>query len=194
MTTDSPRPVATILYEDQRGPTKGFGLHELLLSCIHDQLGGERHDFRRRVEGIPKKGNGSLLRCCEKDAARIAADGRQLIAVFDNDKVRRLLNLAQAVSEDEVLQSIRARVRFEERFTPVLLHENLESVLEALGACDEAIDKGQLDAATREKSLLDRDLLLQRAAFSSHQDVRDCVLARIPALKAIRDIVLGLLR
>jgi hypothetical protein len=58
----------TILYEDQRGDTRGFGLHTLVKACVFDAIDGDRH----RVEGTlrdarPLKGVQKVLRACRDD-------------------------------------------------------------------------------------------------------------------------------
>ena len=50
---------AVILYEDQRGPQKQFGLHDLVLACVADELGcdvfGISRDSIKSHEAFKKK-------------------------------------------------------------------------------------------------------------------------------------------
>jgi hypothetical protein len=70
-----------VLYEDQRGPTRGFGLHELVKACVRDSL---KDSPRREVDGAlddcrPMKGMPKLLNACRQDIDLIAGDGRSVI-------------------------------------------------------------------------------------------------------------------
>jgi hypothetical protein len=84
--------VVTVLYEDKRGVSQGFGLHTLVKACVFDAINGDRVWIERDAlkDCRPYNGDGNLLRGCREDADLIAADGRTIVAVFDDDGVRRL--------------------------------------------------------------------------------------------------------
>lgn len=75
----------TILYEDRRGPARGFGLHELVLSAVHDVLvergtAIERHVLNRRIIAIPKKSDPKVLAAIRDDGERLHAGHSALVA------------------------------------------------------------------------------------------------------------------
>ena len=59
----------TVLYEDQRGETRDFALHRLVMACVYDRTGGERHHVEALVEARPQKGDAKLRQACREDAA-----------------------------------------------------------------------------------------------------------------------------
>lgn len=145
----------TFLYEDQRGPRQGFGLHALVKACVFDAFNGERH----RVEAMlgdhrPLKGVQNLLKACREEIGLIAADGRSVIAVFDNDQIRRQLKLPRAAGDDHVEREIRKGCQTPGLLVVVLLKENMETVLEAAAACDATLDAKRIERAVRHKDLL----------------------------------------
>jgi len=151
----------TILYEDQRGPRQGFGLHALVKACVFDAINGERH----RVEGSlgdhrPLKGVENVLKACRDEFELIAADGRTVIAVIDNDQIRRHLKLPRTAADDLVEREIRRGCKAPDRLAIVLLKQNMESVLDAAAACDPGLDSGRIERAIRHKDMLERDAIL----------------------------------
>ena len=85
----------TILYEDCRGPARGFGLHELVLSAVHDifvERGTaiERHVLNRRIIAIPKKSDTKVLAAIKEDAERIHGGRSAIVAWLDDDQIHRL--------------------------------------------------------------------------------------------------------
>lgn len=185
----------TILYEDARGQTKGFGLHVLVKACVYDAIDGDRH----RVEGMlndarPLKGVQNVLRACREDIDLIAADGRSVIAVIDNDAIRHHLKLPRTASPAQVEQAIKKGSRAPDRLHVILIEQNTESVLEAAAACDPSIDAGRIERAVGHKDLLERDAILTELSRERARPARDCVLEKMPSLRALIDLLGGLLR
>jgi hypothetical protein len=176
-----------ILYEDQRGPTKDFGLHKLVEACVFDVIHGERHLLGRALEGRPMKGDSQLLKSCREDVADISPGGHPVFAVFDNDKVRRLLKLPREADEETVVQAIKKGATAPDQLAIVLIEKNMESVVEAAGACDPSLGAGILDDALRKKNLAARDIVLKEPAKGGKRSVRDCILDKVPSLKRLID-------
>ncbi|MET0406097.1 MAG: hypothetical protein ABW123_27010 [Cystobacter sp.] len=174
-----------VLYEDQRGPTRGFGLHELVKACVRDVL---EEDSRSEVDEAlkdcrPLKGTPKLLKACREDIDLIANDGRSVIAVFDNDRIRGDLKLPRTAPDERVIQSIRGE-RGDKRLHVVLLKQNMESVIKAVRRCDVSLAPARLDAALG-KDLLERDALLMTLAADLKRPIRDCVLGEMPSLREL---------
>jgi hypothetical protein len=144
----------------------------------------------------PLKGVQNLLRACREDIDLIAADGRTVVAVVDNDEIRRQLKLPHAATDEHVEREIRKGCRAPERLLVVLLKENMESVLKAAAACDPGLDVKRMERAVRHKDLLERDAILMELARERARPLRDCVLRKVPSLQALVDLIgqtLGLL-
>lgn len=176
---------ATLLYEDQLGPTRRYGLHLFVMACVFDIVNGLRHRVEKCVESRPLKGNGNLLRSTRQDVGKIAADGRKVLSVFDNDRVRALLKLPADASDQVVELQIRSGYTGGEGSLDIfLLKENTESVLKAAATCTE-IDHELLASAVEHKNLLARDILFKRLATETHREARDCVLLSVPSIAAL---------
>ncbi len=186
----------TILYEDQRGPRQGFGLHALVKACVFDAINGDRRwlDGEALKDTRPLKGAGNVLRTCREDIDLIAADGRAVVAVFDDDKIRELLALPPKATDARVEQEIRKGCRAPDRLRVALLKRNTESVLSAAGECDPSIDPARLARAVKHKDLLERDALFQDLSRERARAARDCILKKVPSLKRLVDLLCHELR
>ena len=185
----------TILYEDQRGQRQGFGLHTLVKACVFDAINGERH----RVEGAlsdyrPLKGVDNVLKACRQDFDLIAADGRSVVAVLDNDAIRHKLKLPPSASVARVEQAIRSGCQAPERLLIVLIEENMESVLAAAATCDSELDPKRIERAIKRKDLLERDAIFTDFSRERARSLRDCVLGKVPSLQSLVDLLLRMLR
>ena len=82
--------IVTLLWEDERGGVaKGFGPHELLLSCIADDLGLPRELLLPCVNSVPKKGRDKLRTALQHEFLKLARFG-PVLAVIDKDRARDL--------------------------------------------------------------------------------------------------------
>lgn len=176
----------TVLYEDQRGPRQGFGLHALVKACVFDAVNGERH----RVEGMlsdhrPLKGVQALLKACREDIDLIAADGRSVVAVFDDDAIREQLKLPHTATDAQVEREILKGCRAPAQLLVVLLKRNMESVIVAAAACDPGLDAKRIDRAVKHKELLERDAILIELSRERARPVRDCMLGKMHSLQAL---------
>jgi len=179
-------PAVTILYEDQRGHQRQFGLHELVKACVFDAVNGDR----RRVEGMladarPLKGVQNVLRACREDIDLIAADGRSVVAVVDDDVIRKHLGLPGDAADAAVEQAIKKGSRAPERLFVALIKQNTESVLAAAAACDPSLDAKRVERAVRHKDLLVRDAILVDLSRERARPLRECVLGRMPSLRGL---------
>lgn len=122
--------IVTILWEDQRGPTRGFGPHELLVQCLVDRLARKRSEIERCINGVPKKGVSNVLRAMRQDLRNLANDG-PVFAVIDRDKIHRALD-AQPMNcmtgmRDYILENAQGKLYVD----VVFLVDNIESLIDA---------------------------------------------------------------
>ncbi len=189
------RALVTLLYEDQRGDTQGFGLHALVKACVFDAMNGERHSIEGALkDGRPLKGAGNLLRACREDIDLIAPDGRRVVAVFDDDKIRGQLKLPRSATAERVHKEIRKGCKAPEQLDVILLKDNMESVIDAAGLCAPAIDKKRIERASKDKDLLERDAILIELSRERERPARACILEKMPSLAALIDLLCGTLR
>ncbi len=179
--------LVTILYEDQRGPRQGFGLHSFVKACVFDAVNGERHRVEGMLDGRPLKGVQAVIKACREDIDLIAADGRAVVAVLDDDAIREQLKLRHPASDAEVDLEIRKGCRAPDRLTIVLLKRNMESVILAAAACDPGLDAKRIDRAVKHKELLERDAILTEFSRERARPLRDCVLGKVPSLQLLID-------
>jgi hypothetical protein len=177
--------VVTVLYEDQRGPRQGFGLHSFVKACVFDVINGERHRVEGMLDGRPLKGVQAVIKACREDIDLIAADGRCVVALLDDDAIREQLKLRRTASDAEVDLEIRKGCRAPDRLTVVLLKRNMESVILAAAACDPGLDAKRIDRAVKYKELLERDAILIEVSRERARPLRDCMLGRVPSLQML---------
>lgn len=80
----------TVLWEDRRGAaSKGFGPHELLLTCVADDLGIAREALKERILSHPRKGNTNVRKALRNELPRYTNHG-PVIAVVDSDQLHDL--------------------------------------------------------------------------------------------------------
>ncbi|WP_437549637.1 hypothetical protein WME97_04010 [Sorangium sp. So ce367] len=181
----------TILYEDQRAHGNSFGLHTLVKACVHDALSGDRYRIEKMLaDARPLKGVQNVLRACREELDLIAIDGRDVIAVIDNDAIRHHLKLPRMASHANVEQEIRKGCRAPDRLFIVLLVQNTESVLTAAAECDASLDPRRIERAVEHKDMLERDAIF----FERARMRRDCVLDKMPSLRTLIDLLVSKLR
>lgn len=185
----SGRILVTILYEDSRVGSRGFGLHSLVLGCVADALSKDPFALGRVIKGIPKGGDAQLLRACRADTPHM--HGLTVIAVFDEDGIRRLLRLPTTAAAAEVRGAIQQGCSDPARLSIVLLQPNLEAVLRAAAECDPSLEGPRLQKALA-KDRLERDALLEKIAFDrSRRPTRACILEKVPSLSELVQLVCG---
>jgi hypothetical protein len=104
-------PRVVILWEDQLAvASKTFGPHQLALACLADEFGEpSRWALRDALISIPCKGDGNLVKRLEREGSLLTRSGEHLVAVLDDDAVRRLYGLAPDSCKSVVLSAIRSR-------------------------------------------------------------------------------------
>ena len=185
--------LATVLYEDQRAPQgKRFGPHALVVACVADETGDDRWTLDRRIEGIPKKGDSKLLQAAREDAADLTHDGRVLVAIFDDDRVRELLRLDRQACRTLVKDTIATGCTARSLLEVVLLERNIEDVVAAAArALGRPADDPQVARALGKRAGHPeaRDSILHAAA-SADMAVRRAILAAVPSFaRVVRGLV-----
>ena len=155
----------TVLYEDQCAQPRNFGLHNLVLASLApDQPTVPLHNLRHQVVGIPKKGDNKLKRDLEQDLARLCNRG-PVVAVFDNDKIRRLLNLDKQACKRDVLNALERCFEAGGNAAIVLLEQNAEDLLRA--SC-QVLNR---EYPGKKPTPPERDRILNQAAGGSSGDL-----------------------
>jgi hypothetical protein len=183
---------AVILYEDARGPEKGFGLHALVLACVADELGAEMFSLAKRLDGRPLNGVTNLLQSCRRTSL-LAPRGQKVFAVIDEDHVRdHLPGMDPRAEEEVVVRAIKGQSDAPMQLEIILLKKNTETVIEAAKHCDDRLPAAAVEQALR-KHLAQRDRILNNVARAGSRAVRDCIRAKVPALErlvtSLRDVV-----
>jgi hypothetical protein len=132
--------IISVLWEDQRSVvTKGFGPHELLVSCVADELLAsgipERFQSARvlveeYVYSRPMKGANKVLGELQQKFDKLSRSG-PVCAVIDRDKVHKLLSGTKRPPTcfSGIRQEIAKRTRTSGEYELVLLVENVETLL-----------------------------------------------------------------
>ena len=175
-------PLAVILYEDNRGAEKGFGLHALVLACVADELGVEMFTLARKLDGRPMNGVANLVRSCRRDIHRIAPHGQMVFALIDDDRVRDHLPGVDVPAGGEIVaRAIKSQSDAPEQLEVFLLVKNTETVIEAAKECDRSLPDDAVAQALA-KNLAQRDRILNNVARTGIRAVRDCIRGKVPAL------------
>lgn len=169
-----------VYYEDQavHGDIQEFQPHNLVCGCVADRLGRSIFEIRTQIVGEPKKSDTKLLRACERVAAEPGWN-LDVVAIFDADRIAPRLGLTRGASDDVVLAELRRRAP-SPRVHPFLLHDNLETVVDAAARCLDWDPPPPLG-----KDINVRDRVLKRAAFARTHAPRDCVLNAVPSLAKV---------
>jgi hypothetical protein len=166
----SVRPVR-VYYEDSWGEAKQFGLHELLVACVADILDIAPWELKHEYEAWPTNGNAKLLAVCRDQVPRMPDP--IVIAVFDADKLHKLLFASGRPPEADIIVELRRRCP-DPRLHIFLLTQNTETVVDAATDC--------LGIERVEKDPISRDRQLNLAA--GIRSVRDCIISVVPSLAA----------
>jgi hypothetical protein len=164
--------VVTVLYEDEAAakPTN-YGPHILLLACVADARGTDVWILRGRTAGIPKKGD-TKVRAALRDEGDLLATRGPLVAMVDDDRVRRCYGLPTSACKREVLDAVLREATGSP--SVVLLHRNMEDIV---GAACAALHRA---APAAKPGPEERDRILHRAA-AAERNVRDAILAAVPS-------------
>lgn len=167
--------IVTVLWEDERGGApQGFGPHELLLSCLADDLGSPRAWLHERVKSIPKKGRDNLRKALQHEFRRLERFG-PVLAVIDKDKARDLWK-GRALPPPACMSGMTARLHEDAPggYDVVFLERNVDTLVNV--ACEAM---GQPIPTSKEKPNR-RDQLLLPAAWAAFP-VRQMIRASCPS-------------
>lgn len=168
----------TVLWEDQRGGViKGFGPHELLVSCVADELQRARDDLKKLIVSVPRKGNGNVMHALQRELDKLRNLG-PVCAVLDRDQA---VNLWPAGSRPATcLSGIRAAVAdlAPGGYELILLDANVETLVTA---CCRALGSG---APVSKPSPDERDRILARATWDAPR-VRALVRDAVPSFERL---------
>lgn len=164
----------TVLWEDKLTVlARGFGPHDLLVSCVADDLQCAPEALKGTVVPVPKKGNGNVMRALEQELDKLRRSG-PVCAVLDRDKAAELWPAGQrppaCLSGLRTAVSERARGDYE----LVLLIENMETLVDA---CCRAM---MTDMPRAKPSPDTRDRILGKLAWGE-ADARTIVRNAVPS-------------
>jgi hypothetical protein len=178
-------PIAVILYEDDRGQEKQFGLHALVLACVADDLGVDMFTLTRKLDGRPMKGVSNILQSCRNDIRRIGPKGQKVFALVDDDHIRHHLRGVDARADAEtVTRTIKEQSDAPAQLEVILLKENTETVIKAAKQCDPLLPDAAIAEALR-KRLAQRDRILNSVARAVNRAIRDCIRDKVPAIEEL---------
>ena len=170
-------PIA-VLYEDSRGKVhKQFPLHKLLENTARDFAGLEQ-DYSPLADDIPKNGDSKLLHACKLEVPLMKH--RHKMAIFDADKLHRLLGEPGNVPRAQLLETLQRQVleahnleNFQLRI--FLLEDNVESLIAA------AARRMKMDVPP--KDIIERYRILRKAAWD--RETRDMLARDVPSFGVI---------
>lgn len=181
-------PLVVILYEDRRGPQREFGLHNLVLACVADELGGDVYslDLASKLDGRPMKGVSNLLKSCRRDVRRLGPRGQRVFALVDDDEIRTQLKhegVPRNADDVAVIDAIKApgKCVAPEQLEVILLKENTETVIEAVRDCGAGVSVER----ALQKDINARDQVLNHVAWLSTRSIRDCIRRKVHALERL---------
>jgi len=185
----------TIFYEDSVRPKshpRDFGFHRFVMTCIFDRIDQDRPDLENACTCNPRNGSSEILKSIRNDIEYISRDGRNVVAVFDHDKVTKLLKIDKETRDDVIIEKIKGECPLPDKLHVFLIRENLESVIENIERCDQSnlIDRKTIRLA-KEKHLDERDLVFKKASsLGGSKAIRDCVLEKMDVLKRmVREVI-----
>ena len=171
-----------VLYEDQLcgEKPKSYGPHVLALACVADRRACDRWNIGRQIDGRPCKGNAKLRWQVAQNAGRLTRACHQVVAVFDDDKVRGCYGLHASECRPAVLQAIKGQASAP--ITVVLLERNMESLVDA---CCRCLRRTPPDGKPTPR---ERDAILHDAA-NAGRSVRDAILADMTSFERLVSVL-----
>lgn len=175
-------PPVLVFYEDQRAVEGDFGLHELVLRCVWDELTPNtrevvrsRYALSRSIKAIPKKGKDNVLKALEKDALRLLGPNAVwLFVVLDRDQIHRSLKVMPGTCltalSSAVLARCPQRARTNGEIKVVFIDANTETLLAAIAHAQGPDANATAARAIEQKEHNARDRMFKSAA---HDDERD---------------------
>lgn len=183
-------PLATVLYEDSK-LGKEFPLHHLVLRLVEDEINGQTWRLRKVVHDNPKNGIDKVL--ADVRATELIAGEGMVFVLVDRDRIVRHVNqnalpnevpLSPNATDDEIVSALKATTKAASKLGVFLLYENMESLLDAIGACAPGQWKAEL-AVAKGKDRLARDFVLTEISKAAMTAVRACVRAKQPGIDGL---------
>ena len=176
----------TVLYEDQRGPRNGFGLHRFVCQLVVDRAALPLSVYEvedRLIQGIPLKGNGNVRKRCRKDLPKLAKQCRRVFAVYDEDRVPELVGLNRTDCRPLLCGKLIENCQPIDALEVVLLRRNQESLIETIKSSGLVglIHDSVYDRALA-KDLMARDSVFIQCATSTTLEIRQKLLPTLPDL------------
>jgi hypothetical protein len=184
---------ATVLYEDKMAVGAGgqYPLHDLVLQMVCDDGGGEIWQLQKLVSKNPRNGIDKLLADLRRTS--LIAEAGRLFVLVDRDRIARHVTLSGSATDEEVLAAMLARSDAPEKLQCFFLLPNVEGLLQALAACDPALEPESMARALQKKPI-DRDIVFVSAKKAERVALRACVRQRQPGLDALVRALAGLVR
>jgi hypothetical protein len=146
-----------VWWEDARNKVKprNFGPEKLLVACVADELEVPRAEVQGRIESLPLKGDGNVLRRLRRVCD--VPPGTHITVVLDRDQIHEaILRLAPTLRPNDCMQEISQAIRAEAPgdYDLVFLVDNMESLFDACcGARHREPPRGKPDPLTRDDAL-----------------------------------------
>lgn len=179
---------AVVLYEDQLAdPRVPFALHERVLQCLADRIGGEIWQLRDQVSGKPRKGIGALKNdlCSSAGRERWAPRGEKLVFVADSDRIGDHFSLKPGSigKPDKICRDVMDAAGSPSGVSFFLLVRNMESIVEKVALL--------LDESGPDKDLNKRDMTLKKLMGPSRKAMRDELVRSVRMLEEIVECLQG---
>lgn len=173
-----------VFYEDQRGERGDFGFHRFICQLVIDRAGIDKDVYkveRSLIEGIPLKGNGNVWRRCMKDLPLLSSRVRKVIAVYDEDKLGKLLGLTGVQCRMTLRNGLMEPCEPKNAIEVVLIKDNIETVIKAIrdSRLVSFINAKIFDRALG-KNQLTRDSVFIQCALKTDAETRKKLLEKLP--------------
>lgn len=185
----------TVLYEDQGAPGSAgvlnFGPHNLLVSCVRDDLLTEGRVVldlytarKEKLVAVPKNGNAKVRAECAAIRLTTARDGSPVVALYDFDRIHELVRdeaIRRRRCRREMREELRGASDAPDLLRVYFLDRNTESLVES--AC---MARGV--PYTGKPRPLERDGCLNGLALSDDdaaRAMRSQVRSRVPSFEYV---------
>ena len=178
-----------VLYEDSRAPDRKFAFHDLVVRAVLDRRGDSEATswtYAGRVKADPRNGNGNVLREFEnRDRLESLLSRGRVVAVFDSDKIMKLVPVGVAACKSSVTAWLSERAAVANSVKVVLLERNLETIVAAIQEADRHLVSDDEFRRAAGKDRIARDTILRKAA--SRSDVRQALRDSVPSFAYLVD-------
>jgi hypothetical protein len=187
-----------ILYEDSRaGDRPEYGPHDLVVQCVCDRLGCMPWQLRPKLEARPLNSNSKVREHCRgRLFDRLVCSGGVVVAVYDDDKIRHIVNLPRAlvnICKQQIVPELKKDCPRPGLLQVVLLHRNIETLI---GVVADLAPAGKfpehiLALAIEKKDRNQRDRILKFAAGHERRHIREEILRHMPSFAYLVEKIAG---